>query len=354
MAHSPFDHVKDSTYFETSPTLQIGWEHHGHFGIHLPNILGFQVTKFMVLQVVAAAVVGFVMWGLSRRVATGEPVKGRFWNFWETLVMFIRNEVVRPTIGHGHHHDDHGDGHAHDPDGPWNGTDPAHTGRAYLATASEPPADAAEAAMDRLAEHGSGPVDEVMAAVHAEGGPHPADKYLPFVATLFFYILICNLLGMVPWLGSPTGDISVTAALAVCTFVAVVAFGVSEMGPAKFAGNFCPSGVPGFLVPVIWAIEVFGMFIKHFVLAVRLFANMMAGHVVLAVFLLFIYQFAVNETTHTALSFGEVPALYWIVMPASIFGQVAISLLELFVAFLQSYIFAFLATLFIASVVHEH
>lgn len=355
MAHSPFDHVKDHPYFETSPTIGLGWwaEVHGHqaFGIHLPTILGIQITKFMVLQLIAASAVMLIMWGLSSRVKSGEPVRGRFWNFWEALVMFIRNEVVRPTIGHDHH--DHHD-HSHDPDGPWAGTDPEHSGGAYLATHSEAAQDAGEAAMDRLASHGAGPLDDVMAAPYAEGGAHPADKYLPFVATLFFYILICNLLGMVPWMGSPTGSISVTGALAVITLIAVFMFGIQALGLQRFTLNFCPSGVPSFLVPLIWVIEAGGLLIKHFVLAVRLFANMMAGHVVLAVFLLFIYDFAVHPDTHELLSFGEVPTLYWVILPASILGQVAISLLELFVAFLQSYIFAFLATLFIATVVHEH
>ena len=95
------------------------------------------------------------------------------------------------------------------------------------------------------------------------------------------------------------------------------------------------------LVPVIWVIEFVGFVIKHGVLAVRLFANIMAGHTVIAVILGFI-----AATAGSALWYG--------VMPASIFGQVAIGMLELFVAFLQAYIFAFLAALFIRAAIHPH
>ena len=95
-----------------------------------------------------------------------------------------------------------------------------------------------------------------------------------------------------------------------------------------------------FLVPMIWVIELVGLLIRHSVLAVRLFANMMAGHTVIAVILGFI-----------AAADGW---LFYVVTPASILGQVAIGMLELFVAFLQAYIFAFLATLFIGMAVHQH
>ena len=95
------------------------------------------------------------------------------------------------------------------------------------------------------------------------------------------------------------------------------------------------------LVPMIFAIEMMGLVIKHFVLAVRLLANMMAGHLVLTVIVAFI-----------AASYGSVA--WWGVMPASVLGATALSMLELFVAFLQAYIFTFLSALFIGSAVHPH
>ncbi len=281
-----FHHVRDFSHFELPRELHL----------HLPSVAGLQITKFMVLQVVAAVLIFVIFRGLAKRVRSGEPVSGGWWNFWEMLVLYIRDQVVRPVVGGGHH--DHGDHHE---------GDHAQADSAYS---------------------------------------HPADKYLPFVLTCFFYVLFCNLLGAVPWLGSATGEINVTAALAIATFGAVLIYGARELGVVAYWTSLVPSmDLPGpmriVLVPMIWAIEVLGLFIKHGVLAIRLFANIMAGHTVIAVILGFI-----------ALSANS--SMYYLVLPASIFGQVAIGLLELFVAFLQAYIFAFLATLFIGTAVHPH
>lgn len=315
-----FHHVRDFPYIETSKTVGIGNEFinaYGDkvYGYQLPNVFGFQLTKFMVLQVVAGVLVFVIFRGLSRRLQDGSPAKGRWWNFWEMLALFIRDEVVRPSIGDGHH-DDHGhDDHGHGEE--------VH-----------------------VAEDGTEPMRSVVAMPHADLGPHPADKYLPFVWTCFFYVLFCNLLGAIPWMGSATGEINVTGAMALVAFGAVVMYGTREMGPVGFWKNLAPGmDLPGplkiFLVPMIWIIEFGGLLIKHGVLAVRLFANIMAGHTVIAVILGFI-----GIAAHTG--------LYWMVLPASILGQVAIGMLELFVAFLQAYIFAFLATLFIGAAIHEH
>ena len=162
---------------------------------------------------------------------------------------------------------------------------------------------------------------------------------------MFFFILFCNLLGMVPGGASATGNINVTFMLATLTLVTVVIAGMRAMGVAGFWVSIVPKmDVPGWLKPPLWGlmfvIEVLGLFIRHIVLSVRLFANMLAGHIVLAVILGFIAQ-ATGMMT-------------WIVTPASLFGGVALSLLELFVAFLQAYIFTFLAALFIGSAAHPH
>ncbi|MEO2016896.1 MAG: F0F1 ATP synthase subunit A [Fuerstiella sp.] len=288
-----FHHVRDAPGFDV-PGGMADAHGHGTLDIHLPEILGVPITKFMVLQVVAAVFVFVVFRGLAKRIQNGEPAKGRFWNFWEAIALFIRDEVVRPTIGD-HHHDD--DGHG---------------------------------------GHGQ------------HHGGHPADQYLPFIWSCFFYVLICNLLGALPWLGSATGNINVTGVLAVCAFVATVMYGFRAMGPAGFFGNMRPdTGLPGpagaFLSTGIFGIEVFGFFVKHGVLAVRLFANIMGGHTVVAVILGFIAQAAHGSIL-----------LWGAVTVGSVFGQVMIGLLELFVAFLQAYVFVFLATIFIAGAVHEH
>lgn len=299
----PFHHVKDAAGFDV-PGGVIDSHGHGELDFVLPGPetfgFDFQLTKFMVLQVVAAVIVLLIFRGLAKRVRTGEPVKGRFWNFWEAIALYLRDEVVRPTIGDDHH-DDHGD-HGH--------------------------GDHAHASPDM--------------------GSHPADKYLPFIWTCFFYILICNLLGAVPWLGSATGNINVTGVLALCAFVATVYYGFQAMGPSGFFGNMMPdTGIAGgagkALSLGIFGIEIFGFFIKHGVLAVRLFANIMGGHTVVAVILGFI---AAASHQHIA--------MWGLVTFGSVVGQIFIGCLELFVSFLQAYVFAFLATIFIAGAVHEH
>jgi F-type H+-transporting ATPase subunit a len=177
-------------------------------------------------------------------------------------------------------------------------------------------------------------------------GHHDADKFVPFLWTIFLFVLFCNLFGLVPWLGSPTASLATTGALAFVTFFTVVAAAVSKLGPGGFVKSFVPHmdlspSLKIMLVPMIFFIEVFGMFVKHGVLAIRLLANMMGGHVVLAVIVAFIAASAQS-------------LWYWGVMPTSIFGAVALSLLELLVAFLQAYIFTFLSALFIGMAVHPH
>ena len=177
-------------------------------------------------------------------------------------------------------------------------------------------------------------------------GSSDAKRFLPFVWTIFFFVLTLNLLGMVPGLGAATGSISVTAALAISVFFVVMATGIKKMGFAGFLKAQAPHLdinpiVKIILVPMIWAIEVFGLFIKHAVLAVRLFANMIAGHLVVGVFVAFI-----GVTWHTS--------LIWGVGPAVIVATIAVNVLELLVAFIQAYVFAFLTSLFIGAAIHPH
>lgn len=296
-AHGTFHHVYD---FE---------EFHLPFGIHvpLPEIMGFQLTKYMVLQVVAAVLVFIIFRGLANKTKGGNPVTGYFWNFWEMLALYIRDNVVRPVIGDPHHHDDHQ--HAHDAVGTY--------------------------VTDNVGDH----------AHDGEVG-HPADKYLPFLWSCFFFILFCNLLGAFPWFGSATASINVTGALALIAFIATFFYGAQMHGPVGFWTHMVPAvDAPGpikmLLVPMIFGIEAGGLLIKHGVLAVRLFANIMGGHTVIAVILAFIAD-AANS------------GAWFIVMPGSIAGQIGVGLLELLVAFIQAYVFTFLSTIFIAMSLHEH
>lgn len=178
-------------------------------------------------------------------------------------------------------------------------------------------------------------------------GKKNAKPYVPFLWTIFFFILLCNLGGMLPWCGSPTGSLAVTAVLAGITYFVVIGGGMAKQGALKYWAHQVPKmDLPGplaiFLKPMIFAIEVIGNLIKHLVLAIRLLANMFAGHVVLAVFLAFISGTA------------SVLWLWPFVTAGSLGMSLALSCLELFVAFLQAYIFTFLAALFIGMAQHQH
>jgi F-type H+-transporting ATPase subunit a len=176
-------------------------------------------------------------------------------------------------------------------------------------------------------------------------GGHEADKFLPYLLTVFFFVLFNNLIGMFPGGASATGNVNVTAVLAVMTFLVVLIAGIKASGPIGFWIDLVPAlDVPKLMKPPMWLlmffIEVAGLFIRHIVLCVRLFANMLAGHIVLAVILGFII--AVSGSA------------WYVVAPASVAGVIALSLLELLVAFLQAYIFVFLSSLFIGSAAHPH
>ena len=152
---------------------------------------------------------------------------------------------------------------------------------------------------------------------------------------------------MIPFVGSATGSLAVTAALALVTFLVVVGSGMQKMGAVGFLKAQVPhmelpAGMGMALVPLMFVIEIFGFLVKHGVLAIRLFANMFAGHLVLAIFLAFIG--VVSTST----------VLYSVVSPVAVIAAIALSLLELFVAFLQAYVFTFLASLFIGSAQHAH
>ena len=172
-------------------------------------------------------------------------------------------------------------------------------------------------------------------------GKSDAKSFLPLLWTIFFFVLFLNLFGMIPGVGSATGSITVTAALAFVVFLVVVGSGSKKMGlmgfwKAQVPHMELPWWLSPILIPMIWAIEVFGLFLKHVVLAIRLFANMFAGHLVLAVFIAFIG------------AFGYVSAIA--VGPATL----AVMMLELMVAFIQAYVFTFLSALFIGAAVHPH
>lgn len=162
--------------------------------------------------------------------------------------------------------------------------------------------------------------------------------FMPFFLTLFSFIFFLNLVGMVPMGaigGAATSNLGLTIPLCLIVLAVSILGGIYYNGPLGFLKSFAPSGVPGFVLVILFPIEIIGFFIKHGVLAVRLFANMLAGHLVLGGFLGLIFVFKSYGATGIAI-------------PLALF----ISFLELLVCFLQAYVFTLLSCLFIGGAVH--
>jgi len=173
---------------------------------------------------------------------------------------------------------------------------------------------------------------------------HNGLKYMPYFLTLFFFILIMNLLGFIPFAATATGNIAVTLALSITSFFLINISGIREHGFFKYFAHMVPNGVPKWLYPIMFPIEIIGLFTKSFALAIRLFANMIAGHIVILVFISFIFIFG---------SINLYLGLF-ITAPISVLLVLFISLLELFVAFLQAYVFTFLTAIFTGAAMHPH
>lgn len=177
--------------------------------------------------------------------------------------------------------------------------------------------------------------------------PH-GERFAPLIVALFFFVLFCNLLGLIPNGASPTGNLAVTAALAILVFIVIEIGGLIKIGPKAYLRTIFPhvDGLPpaGAAVMAIGMapIEVIGKIVKPFALAVRLFGNMTAGHfVILSLFgIIFI--------------FGRIDGLNWGVGLLTAALVTAIMVLELIVAFLQAYVFALLSAVFIGLMQEEH
>ncbi len=269
-AGSAFEHVLDTMHwhvFDTLPAIPMLGAH------HWPNEGGFGLTKYSVLMFAAAGLICWIYIPLAKRIQTGAAPTGTWWNLFESVLVFIRDEIAKPYIG------------------------------------------------------------------------KDADRYVPYLWTVFLFVLTCNLLGMFPFLGSPTASFAMTSVLAGGTFILIHASSIMRFGVKSHLLSFAPHMDMPFAIKLpilimLWPIEFIGLMLKCFVLAVRLFANMFAGHMVLATILLFI-----PAVQHSG--------MFWPVTAASVFGVIALSLLELFVAFLQAYLFTFLTALFLGGVL-EH
>lgn len=177
---------------------------------------------------------------------------------------------------------------------------------------------------------------------------HGGAKFAPLIITLFFFILYSNLLGLMPWGASPTGNLAVTAALAILVFVTVEVSGMLKLGPRGYLGTIFPSfpGISGagaialsiFMAPI----EILGKLVKPFALAVRLFGNMTAGH------------FVILSLFGIVFLFGQLGAVSWGIGILTAVVVVGVMMLELIVAILQAYVFALLSSVFIGLLQHEH
>jgi F-type H+-transporting ATPase subunit a len=185
-------------------------------------------------------------------------------NFLEIIIVFVRDEIVKPTIGHGY------------------------------------------------------------------------EKFLPYLLTVFFFILFSNFIGLIPFTATVTSNIAVTATLAAFTFIATQLGGVMHHGFFGYFKGLIPPGMPAALLPLIVVVEILGLFTKPFALCIRLFANMTAGHVVILSLIGLIF---IMQTIYVA--------------PVSVGFALFIYLLEILVALIQAYIFTMLSSLFIGMAVHQ-
>jgi len=172
-------------------------------------------------------------------------------------------------------------------------------------------------------------------------GGHGGERYVPLVLSLFFFILFCNLFGLVPYGSTPTGNISVTATLAIITFIVVEIAGMKALGRG-YLGTIVywphDMSLPLKLIlsPIMTPVEIIGKFTKPFALTIRLFANMIAGHVIILALIGLIFMFG------------------WAVALAAIPMALFIMFLEILVAFIQAFVFSLLAAVFIGQVRAAH
>jgi len=250
-------HILDGNYLDFPP-----------FGkIYLPqiNLFGFDIsiTRHVVFMWLAAIILVTIFIIVSKRYRKSYIPHGVS-NLVELLVVFVRDEIARPTIGKGY------------------------------------------------------------------------EKFLPYLLTAFFFILTCNFIGLVPYGATATSNISVTATLAILSFLVIQVGGMIKNGPVGYFKGLIPHGVPFWLLPIMFVVELLGLFTKPFALAIRLFANMTAGHIVILALLGLIF---ILKTAFVA--------------PVSIAFALFIYLLEILVALLQAYIFTMLSSLFIGMAVHQ-
>ena len=250
-------HVLDGNYLDFTPFGKIYLPEIHLFGIDL------SLTRHVIFMWLAVIILILVFIKVSKSYKKSLVPKGVS-NFVEVLIMFVKDEIAKPTIGKGH------------------------------------------------------------------------ERFLPYLLTVFFFILTCNFLGLIPFGSTATSNISVTATLAIISFIVIQLGGMMKNGPLGYFKGLIPHGVPAWLIPIMFIVEILGLFTKPFALAIRLFANMTAGHIVILALLGLIF---ILKTV--------------VVIPVSVAFALFIYLLEILVSLIQAYIFTMLSSLFIGMAVHQ-
>jgi len=250
-------HILDSYELEFAPFGSITLPHLSLFGLDI------SITKHVIFLWIVAILL-IVAFKIAANSYKKSLVPRGNANFLEVLIVFVRDEIAKPTIGKGY------------------------------------------------------------------------EKFLPYLLTVFFFILFSNFIGLIPNGATVTSNISVTVTLAVISFLVVQAGGMMKNGPLGYFKGLIPSGVPAWLLPVMFVVEILGLFTKPFALAIRLFANMTAGHIVILALIGLIFFM---QTLFVA--------------PVSVAFALFIYLLEILVALIQAYIFTMLSSLFIGMAVHQ-
>ena len=176
---------------------------------------------------------------------------------------------------------------------------------------------------------------------------HGFEKHMPFLATMFFFILIANVVGLIPGAKTPTGSLSVTWALAIISFVYFNFWGIKVKGGLGYIKSIAPSGLPKVMVPSIWFFELISLILRALTLAVRLYGNMFAGHMILGIFAILTQVFVLDAIYAGAVVAG-LPAIAWFLFLVVMYA------LECLVAFLQAYVFTILSAVYVGLATSNH
>lgn len=250
-------HIMDANYLDFEPIGKVYLPHIELFGIDI------SITRHVFFMWVVAILLIVILSSVAKSYRKSLIPKG-LTNFFEIMIVFVKDEIVKPTIGHGY------------------------------------------------------------------------ERFLPYLLTIFFFILFSNFFGLVPFSATVTSNIAVTATLAAFTFFTTQIGGIISHGFFGYFKGLIPPGMPLALLPLIIVVEILGLFTKPFALCIRLFANMTAGHVVILSLIGLIF---IMETIYVA--------------PVSVGFALFIYLLEILVALIQAYIFTMLSSLFIGMAVHQ-